>query len=139
VRTVNGGNTMKENSDEIRMKIYSCFVKKYEYWNRRGKNWIARITGLDERYGCKREFLQTTRLGREKIFLLEDFRFGEIYEIASLFFAGGTSHVGVKDTFVCTKITETHVVLELILQEEVLKRLSDQRRNIAAINTVQQL
>ncbi len=59
------------NFDEIRMEITSCFVKKHEYWvkRRRGKNWIARIAGLDTRYDYKREFLETTRIGREKAFL----------------------------------------------------------------------
>ena len=130
---------MTGNSDEIRMEIASCFVRKHEYWENRGKNWIAKITGLDERYGYKREFLDTTRIGREKVFLLEDFRVGEIYEVASLYTTGGTTHVGLRDTFVCTEITETHVVLECIPKEEVLERCSNQEENTAAANLVQQL
>jgi hypothetical protein len=127
-----------ENSDEIRMEIHSCFVKKHEYWKNRGKNWIARITGLDEKYGYKREFLETTRIGREKVFLLEDFRVGDTYEIASLYTAGGTTHVGLKDTFVCTEISETQVVLECISHEDVLERGTNQENTIAA-HLVQQL
>jgi len=130
---------MTGNTDEIRMEINSCFVRKHEYWESRGKNWIAKITGLDERYGYKREFLDTTRIGREKVFLLEDFRVGEIYEVASLYTAGGSAHVGLRDTLVCTKITKTHVVLECISKEEVLEGFSDQEENTAAANLVQQL
>jgi len=130
---------MTENFDEIRMEITSCFVRKHEYWENRGKNWIAKITGLDERYGYKREFLDTTRIGREKVFLLEDFCVGEIYEIASLYTTGGNTHVGLKDSFVCTEITDMHVVLECIPQEEVLERYSNQEENTAAVSLVQQL
>ncbi len=125
------------NSDEIIMEITSQFVRKHEYWENRGKNWIARITGLDEKYGYKREFLQTTKIGKEKVFLLEDFHVGEIYEVASLHSGGGTTHVGLRDTFVCTEITETHVVLECISQEGVLKRCCNQKN--VAVNLVQQL
>jgi len=52
---------LEGNTDEIKMEISSCFVKKHEYWDSRrgGKNWIAKITGLDKKYGYKREFLQT--------------------------------------------------------------------------------
>ena len=131
---------MTGNFDEIRMEITSCFVRKHEYWEkrRRGKNWIARITGLDTRYGYKREFLETTRIGREKVFLLEDFHVGDIYEIASIYTVGGTTK-GLKDTFVCTEITQTQVVLECIPQKEVLKRYTNQEENVAAQNLVQQL
>ena len=130
---------MTENFDEIRMEITSCFVRKHEYWENRGKNWIAKITGLDERYGYKREFLETTRIGREKVFQLEDFRIGEIYEVASIQTTGGSTHVGLRNTFVCRKITEAHVVLECVSKEEVLERCSDQEENTAAVNLVQQL
>ncbi len=126
------------NSDEIVMEITSQFVRKHEYWENRGKNWIARITGLDERYGYKREFLETTKIGKEKVFLLEDFRVGEIYEVASISSTGGSTHVGLRDTFICAEITETHVVLECISREEVLRRSSNQE-NVVAVNLVQQL
>ena len=126
-----------ENFDEINMEVYSCFVKKHEYWKNRGKNWIARITGLDERYGYKREFLETTSIGKEKVFLLEDFCIGGVYEVASLYRTGGKTHVGLRDTFVCTQISDTHVVLECISQEEVLERCSNQ--TTTAVNLVQQL
>ena len=57
---------LKENTDEIRMEIQSCFVKTHEYWEKRrgGKNWIAHITGLDKKYGYKREFLETVKVGK---------------------------------------------------------------------------
>ncbi|MBU7046666.1 MAG: hypothetical protein HXS54_09540, partial [Theionarchaea archaeon] len=96
--------------------------------------WIARITGLDERYGYKRDFLETTRLGREKVFLLEDFQIGDIYEVASLHTG---SYDGLKDTFVCIEITETHVILEYISPEEVLDKISSEES--LAVNLVQQL
>ncbi len=129
---------MKGNTDEIVMEIHSCFVRKHEYWENRGKNWIARITGLDERYGYKREFLETTKIGKEKVFLLQDFHVGGLYEVASMHSTGGSTHVGLKDTFICTEITETHVVLECISQEEVLKRCNNQV-NLVAADLVQQL
>ena len=119
---------MTENFDEIRMEITSCFVRKHEYWENRGKNWIAKITGLDERYGYKREFLETTRIGREKVFLLEDFCVGEIYEIASIHTTGGTTHVSLKDTFVCTEITETHVILSVFQWRKFSKDAVVKRR-----------
>ncbi|MBU7043182.1 MAG: hypothetical protein HXS47_06280 [Theionarchaea archaeon] len=118
-----------ENCDEIRMEIHSCFVRTHEYWKRNGKNWIARITGLDEKYGYKREFLKTAQLGREKVFLLEDFHIGEIYEIASISRTGG--HIGVKDMFLCAGIDETCVVLELILQEDILEKMCNRGENVA--------
>ncbi|MGD2250382.1 MAG: tyrosine-type recombinase/integrase [Candidatus Methanofastidiosia archaeon] len=67
---------LEGDTDEIRMEIHSCFVKKHECWEKRGKNWIARITGLDKKYGYKREFLETVKVGTEKVFRLEDFHIG---------------------------------------------------------------
>ena len=127
-----------ENCDEIRMDIHSGFVKTHEYWERNGRNWIARITGLDEKYGYKREFLEPVQLGREKIFLLEDFHIGEIYEIASIFRTGGVTHIGVKDTYLCTKIDEICVMLELILQEDVLEKMCNRGEDVA-VQLVHQL
>ena len=127
---------MTENSIEIGMEICSCFVRKHKYWKNRGKNWIARITGLDEKYGYRREFLETTRLGREKVFFLKDFCIGEIYEIASIQKNGSTLK-GMKDTFVCTEIPKTHVILEFLPKEEVLERFNSHEN--VAVNLVQQL
>jgi len=120
------GIYMTQNFMEIRMEICSCFVRKHEYWKNRGKNWIARITGLDEKYGYRREFLETTRIGREKVFFLKDFSTGEIYEIASIHKNSSSSLKGVKDTFVCTEISKTHIVLEFLPKEYVLERFSSQ-------------
>ena len=125
-----------ENCDEIRMEIHSCFVRIHEYWERNGKNWIARITALDERYGYRREFLEPVQLGREKVFLLEDFHIGEIYEIASISRTG--RHIGVKDMFLCTGIDETCVVLELILQEDILEKMCNRKEDVA-VHLVHQL
>lgn len=125
-----------ENCDEIRMEIQSCFVRTHEYWERNGKNWIARITGLDEKYGYRREFLESVQLGREKVFLLEDFHIGEIYEIASISRTG--RHIGVKDMFLCTGIDETCVVLELISQEDILEKMCNRKENVA-VQLVHQL
>jgi len=128
---------MTGNSIEMKMEICSCFVRKHKYWKNRGKNWIARITGLDEKYGYRREFLETTRLGREKVFFLEDFCIGEIYEIASIHKNSSNTFKDLKDTFVCAGITETHVILEFLPKEEVLERFSSQVN--VAVNLVQQL
>jgi len=127
-----------ENCDEIKMEIQSCFVKTHEYWERNGKNWIARITGLDEKFGYRREFLETVPLGREKVFLLEDFHIGEIYEIASISRTGGVIHNGLRDTFLCTEINEICVVLEIISQEDVLEKMYNRKENVA-IHLVHQL
>ncbi len=130
---------LEGNTDEIRMKTNSCFVKTYEYWEKRrgGKNWIAHITGLDTKYGYKREFLETTKVGKEKVFHLEDFHTGEIYEIAFIK-RDVTKRINLKDAFECTEITETHVVLRYLEQEEVIEKASEER-NDRAENLVQQL
>ncbi len=130
---------LEVNVYEIRMEISSCFVKKHEHWEkgRYGKNWIARITGLDKKYGYKREFLETTKVGKEKVFHLEDFHTGEIYEIASVS-GGGIKRINLKDAFECTEITETHVVLRYLEQEEVIEKVSEER-NDRAENLVHQL
>ena len=110
---------LEGDTDEIRMEINSCFVKKHECWERCGKNWIARITGLDKKYGYKREFLETTKVGTEKVFRLENFHIGDIYEITSI--KGGVAkRINVKDAFECVEITETHVVLRYLTQELLL-------------------
>jgi hypothetical protein len=125
--------------NEIRMGINSCFVKRHEYWeNGRGKNWIARITGLDKKYGYKREFLEPVRIGTETVFRLEDFHIGEIYEIASIS-AGGVRHIKLKDAFECTEITETYIVLRYLTQEEVIERLGEENIHVIANSLVQQL
>lgn len=127
------------NTDEIKMEINSCFVRKHEYWERRhGKNWIARITGLDKKYGYRREFLQTVTIGTEKVFRLEDFHIGEIYEIASIS-AGGNGHVKIKDAFECMEITETHVILKYLTQDEVIEILGEENKDVIAQSLVQQL
>ncbi|MBU7027218.1 MAG: hypothetical protein HXS48_09765 [Theionarchaea archaeon] len=81
---------LEGNTDEIRMEIHSQFVEQHKYWeSRRGKNWIAKITGLDTKYGYKREFLKSVKAGTKKVFHLEDFHIGEIYEIGSVYTGGG--------------------------------------------------
>ena len=132
----------REKCDEIKMEISSCFVKKHEYWVRhhRGKNWIAKITGLDTKYGYQRVFLKTVRMGREKVFQLKDFRIGEIYEVVSVYYTSGRNEKSLlRDTFECTELTETHVVLKYIPQDEVVKRFGDQNKNRVAENLVAQL
>jgi hypothetical protein len=126
------------NTDEIRMEITSWFVKTHEYWETyKGKNWIARIIGLDKRYGYQREFLETVRVGKEQVFHVKDFHLGDIYEVASL--ARGAQRFSIKDTYECVEITETDVVLQCIPQEGVIKRLTDRNRDIIAESLVQQL
>ena len=129
---------LERNTDEIRMEINSYFVKKHECWERSGKNWVARITRLDKRYGYKREFLETTKVGTEKVFRLEDFHIGDFYEVVSIK-EGVAKRIKVKDAFECVEITETHVVLRYLIQEEVIQRLSEERTDVIAVNLVQQL
>jgi len=124
---------LEENTDEIRMEIHSKFVEQHEYWeNRHGKNWIAKITGLDTTYGYKREFLRSVKVGTKKVFHLEDFHIGEIYEIGSISTGGGLKRINVKDTFECAEITETHIVLRCVPQGEVIKRLGEKNTDIVA-------
>jgi len=128
---------LEGNTDEIRMEIHSQFVEQHEYWeNRRGKNWIAKITGLDTTYGYKREFLKSVKAGTKKVFQLEDFHIGEIYEIGSIYTGGGLKRINVKDTFECAEITETHVVLRCVSQDEVIRRLGEKNTDIVARNLV---
>ena len=119
---------MEIKAEEIRLEIISCFVEKHEYWSKRrgGKNWIAHIRGLDPYYGYKREFLQPVLMGRKKVFQLEDFVVGEVYEICSEYYlASRKRFTDIRDTFVCREITETHVVLEYISQKDVVKRFTE--------------
>jgi len=122
------------------MEIHSQFVEQHEYWERgRGKNWIAKITGLDTKYGYKREFLKSVKVGTKKVFHLEDFHIGKIYEIGSVYTGGGLKRINVKDTFECVEITETHVVLRYVSQDEVIKKLGEKNTDIIAQNLVRQL
>ncbi|MBU7028393.1 MAG: hypothetical protein HXS48_15780 [Theionarchaea archaeon] len=131
---------LEGNTDEIRMEIHSQFVEQHEYWeSRRGKNWIAKITGLDTTYGYKREFLKSVKVGTKKVFHLEDFHIGEIYEVGSVYTGGGFKRINVKDTFECAEITETHIVLRYVSQDEVIKRLGEKNTDIIAQNLVRQL
>ena len=131
---------LKGNTDEIRMEIHSQFVEQHEYWeSRRGKNWIAKITGLDTKYGYKREFLRSVKVGTKKVFHLEDFHIGGIYEVGSIYTGGGLKRINVKDTFECVEITETHVVLRCVSQDEVIKKLGEENTDIVAENLVRQL
>ncbi len=117
------------NTDEIRMEITSSFVKAHKDLEKRhGETWIARITGVDQKYGYGRDFLGTTRMGRKKVFLLKDFYVDEVYEVSA---------IGWRDTFLCKEITDTHVVFELISNEEVLERCGCQKD--VAVTLVQQL
>lgn len=132
----------KESTEEIRMEIESSFVKKHEYWvkHQRGKNWIARITGMDPQFGYKREFLQMVNMGREKVFELKGFKIGEIYEIASEYYTGsGNKQTHLRDTFVCKEINETHIVLQYIAQEEVVKRFTEGNGAAVAESLAKQL
>jgi len=116
-------------------------VKTHEYWERRrgGKNWIAHITGLDKRYGYKREFLETVKVGKNKVFQLEDFHIGEIYEVASVYTAGVNKCVHVRDTYECVEITEDQVILSCITQEEVIERFGENNGDLVAESLVKQL
>jgi len=132
---------LEGNTDEIRMEIQSCFVKTHEYWEKRrgGKNWIAHITGLDKKYGYKREFLETVKVGKKKVFQLEDFHVGEIYEVASMYTAGVSKYVRVRDTYECVEITEDQVVLSCVTQDEVIERFGENNGDLVAKSLVQQL
>ena len=133
---------MKKKTEEIRMEITSAFVKKHEFWvnHVRGKNWIARITGLDRVYGYRREFLQMVHMGQEKVFQLTDFVVDGVYEVASEYFTGsGKKSRYLRDTFVCREITETHVVLEWISQEEVVRRFAEENGVTVAESLAKQL
>jgi len=131
---------LKGNTDEIRMEIHSQFVEQHEYWeSRRGKNWIAKITGLDAKYGYQREFLKSVKAVTKKVFHVEDFHIGETYEIGSISTGGGLKRINVKDTFECAEITETHIVFRYVSQDEEIKKLGEKNTDIIAQNLVRQL
>lgn len=127
---------MNGNTDEIRMEIVSWVVNPHQYWEKKGKNWIARITGLDKTYGYKREFLETVKVGKEKVFLLKDFHLGDIYEVASI--PRGAQHYSVKDTFECVEIG-SDIVLRYVTQDEVIQKITENNQDIVAESLVQQL
>jgi len=132
---------LEGNTDEIRMEIQSCFVKTHEYWEKRrgGKNWVARITGLDTKFGYRRQFLETVKVGKKKVFQLEDFHVGEIYEVASMYTAGVSKCVHVRDTYECIEITEDQVVLSCVTQDEVIERFGENNGDLVAESLVEQL
>jgi len=123
------------------MEIQSCFVKTHEYWQKRrgGKNWIAHITGLDKKYGYKREFLETVKVGREKVFQLEDFHVGEIYEVASMYTAGISKCVHLRGAYECVEIIEDQVVMSCCTQDEVIEKFGENNGDLVAESLVQQL
>ncbi len=82
--------------------------------------------------------METVKVGTEKVFHLEDFHIGDIYEIASIK-GGVTKRINVKDAFECVEIAETQVVLRYLIQEEVIQRLGEERTDVIAVNLVQQL
>ena len=84
-------------------------------------------------------FLNTVKVGTETVFHLEDFHIGDIYEIASIYYAGRNRHVNLKDAFECEEITETHIILKYLTQDEVIQRLGEENKDIVAKNLVQQL
>ena len=132
---------LEGNTDEIRMEIQSCFVKKHEYWEKRrgGKNWVAHITGLDTKYGYKREFLKKVHMGKEIVFRLADFHIGETYEVASMYTAGAGKCVHVRGIYECIEITEDQVILRCITQDEVIGRFGESNGDVVAESLVKQL
>jgi hypothetical protein len=118
------------------MEIRAWFVKKHQYWENHGKNWIARVTGLHKQYGYTREFLETVKMGKEKVFLLKDFRIGEVYEVAST--PKRNKRFSIRGVFECVQITDT-VVLQCMTQEEVIKRFTSVEKSGTAENLVHKL
>jgi len=70
---------------------------------------------------------------------LEDFHIGEIYEVGFVYTGGGLKRINVKDTFEYAEITETHVVLRCVPQDEMIRRLGEKNTDIIAQNLVRQL
>jgi len=52
--------------------------------------------------------------------------------------AGGSQHINVRGTYECVEITEDHVLLRCVTQDEVIARLSESR-NFVAENLAKQL
>jgi hypothetical protein len=130
------------NTESIKMEVNSCFVKKHEFWvkHKRGKNWIAHVTGLDRTYGYKREFLQMVKMGRESTFQLGDFMIGEVYEVCSEYYTtSGKKTTNLRGTYLCKEITETHILLECISEQEVIQRFSEESNTVVAKTLVYQL
>lgn len=121
-------NEVKKLVDKIEMEIVGKeFVRKHDHWeyHRRGKNYIAHITGLNDEYGFAREFLERSKLGKETFFKAEDFKVGEIYEIVSIYYSGsGNPSANVKDFYICTK-KNGKLEFEKRSNDEVIIRFSE--------------
>ena len=79
------------------------------------------------------------KVGKKKVFQLEDFHIGEIYEVASMYTAGVSKCVHVRDTYECVEITEDQVVLSCCTQDEVIERFGEINGDLVAKNLVEQL
>ncbi len=127
-RAIEYEQKLQSERQELKMEVTGEFVKKHEFWDysKRGKNWIAEVTGLSKRYGFQRRFLDLTYRGREKHFLLKDFVPGHLYEVVSVYcISKRKSHPQIQSIFECVSIGE-EVLLREIFESEVLERFTEQ-------------
>lgn len=103
-----------------------ALLEKHEYWvHRQGSNWIARISGKDDKYGVKRDFLEKFNDGRQKFFRVADFEVDGIYQVGSKrkYYENyhSVEEVAIKSYFVCTKVESDHIRLAPIEYRDVLE------------------
>ena len=113
---------------ELKIEVVNEFVRKHEHWeySKQGKNYIAEITGLSQKYGFQRRFLDTVYRGREKHFLLKDFVPGHLYEVVSAYRVNRKkSYPRIQGIFVCVHIGEHKILLREVTESEVIDRFTN--------------
>ena len=63
----------------------------------------------------------------------------QYYEVASMYTAGVSKCVHVRDTYECAKITEDQVILSCCTQDEVIERFGENNGDLVADSLVEQL
>ena len=114
-------------------RVNKTFVARPSQWeyHKRGKNWGARLTGLDAKYGFARKFLNLTDFSGEKLYKLEDFEAGGFYEWKCIYFSGGGSpSVALEGIFRLTEITDSEVKFVEATSEEAIKALEEVKSSL---------
>ena len=108
---------------ELKIEVVDEFVRKHEYWeySKQGKNYIAEITGLSQKYGFRRRFLDMVYREQEKHFLLKDFVPGHLYEVVSASCINRKEpYPRIQGIFVCVYIGEHEILLREVTESEVV-------------------
>jgi len=100
------------------------FVEKPAQWvhHKRSTNYIARITGLDPKYGFARDFLDKVYLGKKTYFHIKDFDVGEVYEFRCIYYTGrGREDPRLKGLFICVHKGDDAVAFMPISEEDAVR------------------